>query len=114
MIRHWTVFAIGLVAILAGFAYALWCGVASDAPRGGVIAVALTFLMLFLDHPTAQRLLQAKSSSNPPADCTAVHNALAALLDQQHKAKWPLAATSVLGTLVAGFGDIAARLLGAP
>lgn len=113
MIRHWLVFAASLTAIAAGAAYAV-CGggTAVDAQRGGSVAVALTFLMLFLDRPTSQRLIE--TGPDTASAGVVAHNALAAFLDQQAKARWPLALSSVLGTLAAGFGDLAVRALGVP
>ena len=108
-----------IVLSLGGIAYAVLWGVATDGGRGGAIAVALTFFMLFMGRGTAEAALEAKlpSSGNPAEDAALelarVRNAVAAMLDWNRKEKLYLTVSSVVGTLAWGFGDSVAKCLGA-
>lgn len=111
-----------LVACSAGIAYAVSCGTADDAQRGGAVAVALSFLMLFAGHPTAEKTLEEKDEAHQYKLQTATDKdridllvtAATTQLDAARNEKLWLTFSSVLGTLVAGFGDILAAWLGAP
>ncbi len=113
---------------IAGVVYAVFWGAAADGSRGGALAVALTFFMLFLDRGTAKDLLEADLPASqqvgeiPCSDAelttylaklatedTKDRNALAAMLDWQDEQKVPLALSSVTGTIFWGFGDVFAR-----
>lgn len=129
--RLWIVALVCVVASFAGVAYAVHSGVAAHGGRGGAIAVALAFLMLFLDRQTARDYLEMKmpDTGRLPAptddeklaeyltkqatEQNRTHNTLAVLIDWDHKHKWPLAVSSVVGTLSWGFGDVVARWFGA-
>ncbi len=102
----WATFGIGLVACIAGVAVAvLWTHDSADAGRGGAVAVALSFFILFQNHDSARTSYNDEKSDL----ATRSHNALGALLDISDKQRLPLTLTSVLGTLVWGFADILAR-----
>jgi hypothetical protein len=87
----------------------------SEGGRGGALAVALTFAMLFLGRGTAQRLLDdndfKSESDDPDKKITHLRNALRALVGWQQKEKPYLFWASVVGTLAWGFGDLAASAL---
>ena len=105
---------------IGGIAYAVLWGVAADGGRGGAVAVALTFFILFMGRGTAEAALEAElPKAADPAEETAldlarIRNAVAAMLDWSHKEKIYLTVSSVVGTLAWGFGDIIALWLGAP
>lgn len=102
---------------VAGIVYAVRWGTAVDGGRGGAVAVALTFFMLFMGRGTAEDALDAEfpERTPPPPDLLLkrVRNAVASMLDWSRKEKTYLTVSSVTGTLVWGFGDWLARWLGA-
>jgi len=136
--RLWCVVATASVLSIAGILYAaLWSKDASDGGRGGAIAVAVSFAVLFLTRSLGQRVYQALTQELPalrklidsfaPAsasksevevlreDLKAVGDRFSALeqrLESDDKATQTqnrfLAAASVIGTLVWGFGDVVA------
>jgi hypothetical protein len=195
----WVVLVFSILACVGGIAWAVKFGSAADGMRGGVLAVAASFAMLFLGRNTAARVLpispiypgvpseleaeideelatyaagtpearsearsrtvtlyryfHAGGSSFPGSDEAMVERAaesawtkiqgafgedralaieqdakimmlgerlaghtgsLRSLLDWQRKETWFLAISSVVGTFVAGFGDVLAAALGAP
>lgn len=106
----WHTFLIAMVVCGGGFAYAVFVsGMAADAGRGGAVAVALSFWILFQDHGSAKRAFDDQDLDPE----TSTRNALGALIDVDETRKWPLTLTSVSGTLVWGFADIPARWFGA-
>jgi hypothetical protein len=104
---------------LGGVVFAVRWGSVADGGRGGAIAVALTFLMLFLGRGTAEAALEAKlpepteDGKKALLEVAKVRNAVAAMLDWSGSEKLYLTISSVVGTLFWGFGDVAARWLGA-
>ena len=93
-----------------------------DGGRGGALAVALTFAMLFLGRGTPEAALETpippgRSGVDPVAnlelEVARVRNALASLLDWQRQEKLYLTISSVVGTVAWGFGDVLARICGA-
>ena len=124
----WLMFTtlVALAACVAGIIYACTKGHAVDATRGGAVAIALTFVMLFLGRGTAEEVLTFSATESDPAEATlqeqlnstrrdgvAVRAALASLLDWHRKEKIYLTITSLAGTLTSGFGDCIARCFGA-
>ena len=108
----WRTFWLAVLICLAGLAIAVWgTGNADDAGRGGAVAVALSFWILFQNHGSAERAYN--DAAAVPEQQTRTHNALGALINASEAQKWPLSMTSVMGTLVWGFADIPARWLGA-
>ncbi len=108
--------SVGLSA--AGVGYAVFFGVVADGGRGGALAVALTFAMLFLGRGTAEAALEVNfprddGDLDSGLEAARVRNALASMFDWQTKEKRYLTIASVVGTLVWGFGDVLAALLGA-
>lgn len=105
---------------IGGIAYAVLWGVAADGGRGGAVAVALTFFILFMGRGTAEAALEAvlPKAADPAEeaalDLPRIRNAVAAMLDRSRKEKIYLTVSSVVGTLAWGFGDIIALWLGAP
>jgi hypothetical protein len=118
---------VALAACVAGIVYACTKGHATDAARGGAVAIALTFVMLFMGRGTAEEALTSSSAdASDPARSTldqqlkavrndglAVRAALVSLLDWHRKERIYLTITSLAGTLTSGFGDWIARCLGA-
>jgi hypothetical protein len=101
-----------------GILVTAFIGRPGDGGRGGALAVALTFAMLFLGRGTAERILKGQDAPKPPADpkgqaAELVHlrNVFEALFGWQRKEKRYLVVASVVSTLAWGFGDIAAALL---
>lgn len=103
----------------AGVVYAVRWGTAADGGRGGALAVALTFAVLFAGRGTSEAALEVEMpKQNAPAvdlefELARVRNAVASLLDWQRQEKNYLVFCSVLATLVWGFGDVLAKALGA-
>ncbi len=127
-----SVMIICVAVSVAGVAYAVWQDEAAAGGRGGALAVALTFAMLFLDRDTAKDIIETDLSSAAKDDHIPVdddnlrtylstmrteqaktRNALATILDWQNKQKWPLAVSSIFGTVCWGFGDLFAQWFGA-
>lgn len=124
---------IGSVALsAAGVVYAVCCGVAADGGRGGALAVALTFYMLFVGRGTPKSALEVEIPVTAPSveeapleapgsqdpdklkmEVARVRNAIASMLDWQGKEKVYLTISSVVGTITWGFGDIFAAWFGA-
>ena len=139
-VRLWVVMGACIFVSTAWVIHAAFWGSPADGGRGGAVAVALTFAMLFLDRGTAKDLLERTLPPRQAADAfpdaderlkaglndlaqkqaelirsqTTNRNALAALLDWQDVQKWPLAISSVVGTVFWGFGDCFAAWLSAP
>jgi len=119
-----TMLAVAMVAAVllsvGGIAYAVTYGVAVDGGRGGAIAVALTFFILFVGRGTAEAALEAElpKTGDPSEDAALelakIRNSVAAMLDWSRKEKLYLTISSVVGTLTWGFGDLIAIQLGAP
>ena len=121
---------IGSIALSAGgIVYAVHCGVAADGQRGGGLAVALTFFMLFLGRGTAEAALAQQPPPAPEGDARTpeqkqndavkfdmsnLRNSLASMFDWNSHEKIYLLIASVVGTLVWTFGDLLAKALGAP
>lgn len=116
--RLWLAVGVGCLICVGFLVYAVCAGKASLGGRGGVLALALTFYMLFLDRKTETRYLERDL---PPktddaigkleAHHTQTRNALVAVIDWADKHKLPLAVLSIVGTIFAGFGDLAAEYL---
>lgn len=107
----WRTFWIGFLLCCAGVGYAVCVSdMASDGGRGGALAVALSFWILFQSHGSAKAAFDDKDIK---IRATRTHNALGALIDVSEKQRMPLALTSVIGTLFWGFGDLLAAWLGA-
>lgn len=131
--RLWLAVAACIALGAGGVLYAVIFGAASDGGRGGALAVAVTFAMLFLDRRTSRDYLEMTLPPDPAAKTIPTHdaalktylatlntdqkqtrNAFAVLLDWEDHRKWPLAISSVIGTVFWGFGDYIAGALGAP
>jgi len=107
-----------IVVSLAGVALAVALQRRDVGPRGGAVAVAVTFVMLTLARGTAGRAFDARRPVNPLAAAPPEHDvrievaylrsAVAVMLDWQRKERPYLIASSVVGTIVWGFGDWAA------
>jgi hypothetical protein len=109
---------LGSIALSAGgVAYAIHCGSASDGGRGGALAVALSFFMLFAGRGTPENAMEAVLPGNQQGDVefeiARLRGAVTSLLDWQAKEKIYLTTSSVVGTLAWGFGDSLAALFGA-
>ncbi len=102
-----------VVAALAGIAYAVLAGSATDGQRGGAIAVALSLGALFAARDIPERVLGARAETVEERLARA-ESTLGVMLDSQRLEKVYLAATSVAGSLIWGFGDLLALWLGAP
>jgi hypothetical protein len=125
-LTQWRVLCFVLISSLlfsaGGIAYAVWCGSAADGQRGGAIAVAISFLALFAARATPADTLEMKDSQGrlvadhgePSERIGIVRTTVSTMLDSQRLEKVFLTWSSVTGTLVWGFGDVIARLLGAP
>lgn len=130
--RLWLVMWLCIAVSVGGVLYAVFLGVADDGGRGGALAVAVTFAMLFLDRRTSKDYLEMQLPPDPAAkniptqdEALKAHladmatnqiqtrNAFAAMLDWGDCQKWPLAFSSVIGTVFWGFGDLIAGFLGA-
>jgi hypothetical protein len=116
--RLWAMVAIGLLACAASLAYAVFTGDLLQGGRGGVVALILTFAMLFLGRDTETQYLEMDLTTGAEDDIDRLkalnnqtRNALAAMIDWNNKHKLPLALLSIVGTAVAGFGDLAAAVL---
>lgn len=113
------VLLLSLAACAAGIVFAVCCGTAEDGPRGGAIGVALSFLALFVARPVPAHVVEHEDMLNeaPENSVTRINllrTALAAMLDLQRQQTAYLAASSVISTIVWGFGDVVALWLGAP
>lgn len=114
-----TVLVLALLACAGGVAWAVSWGSAVDAQRGGAVGVALSFLALFVARPISAKVLEdpAMEDRTPEGQARRVsllRTAMAAQLDvQRHETRY-LAFSSVVSTLVWGFGDWLALWLGAP
>ncbi len=118
---------IGSIALsVGGVVYACLTRNAADGGRGGALAVALTFFMLFMGRGTAEAALEAPildpatrrsvdaGDLNPKhvaMQIVRVRSAVASMLDWQSKEKLYLTIASICGTLFWGFGDIVAAML---
>lgn len=119
--KIWSLLLVSLAACAAGVAYAVMWGSANDGMRGGVIALALSFLYLFTSTPNLALYLEAPDEDgNPRFDelepkdqISRLRSAMTTAEDEKNTENWFLAITSVSGTLVAGFGDLLAQILGA-
>ncbi len=130
--RLWLVMWLCIASSVGGVFYAIFLGVAADGGRGGALAVAITFAMLFLDRRTSKDYLEMQlppdpAAKNIPTNDTALkahlaglatnqnqtRNAFAAMVDWGNRQKWPLAISSVIGTVFWGFGDVIAGFFGA-
>ncbi len=111
---------LGSLALSAGgVVYAIGTGVATDGQRGGALAVALTFFMLFAGRGTPEEALETEPPANlaaserPAFEIARLRAALASMLDWQSQEKVYLTVSSVIGTLAWGFGDWVAAWFGA-
>jgi hypothetical protein len=126
---------VAIAVSLGGIGLAVHLDDASHGGRGGALAVALTFFLLFMDRGTATKVLQAQLPGTNGGDGAAgdeaeltkvekavkdlemelvkVRGAVAATLDWNRKERKYLIVSSVFGTLVWGFGDWVAACLGA-
>lgn len=137
--RHFWLGAMTATAVsVSGFGifYAVTWGTVADGGRGGAIGCALTFFTFFVGRPTPERALQMRMSARgspdvlqeeAPSDLPSalgqlqglkseiarLRAAVAVMLDIAAKEKLYLAAASVVSTCAWGFGDIAAKHLGA-
>ena len=126
--RLWLVMCLCVVLSVGGVMYAVVFGDACDGGRGGALAVALTFAMLFLDRrtPTAYLEMALPAAVDAPTNdplksylgelktaANQTRNAVAAVLDWAARQRWPLAISSVVGTVFWGFGDVFAGWFGA-
>jgi hypothetical protein len=123
--------ALAMIASIAlsvgGVVFAVRCGVAADGQRGGGLAVALTFFILFLGRGTAEAAL---GEPNPDADSRSLtpdaqlladiqfelkrlRNSLASMFDWSRHEKLYLLIASVIGTFFWTFGDLIAKAFGA-
>lgn len=116
----WAVTVAAILLSIGGVAYAALWGSAADGGRGGALAVALTFFMLFAGRGTAAAALDAELPAAATAQETLeqelarVRASLSALIDWSAQEKCHLTISSVFGTLVWGFGDLLAKAFGAP
>jgi hypothetical protein len=108
---------------IGGIAYAVYFGVAADGPRGGAIAVAISFAALFAARGTPQKVIEMTDPATggnvgeegtPETKIELLVTALSTMIDSQRLEKKYLTWTTVMGTLVWGFGDQIARWFGAP
>ena len=112
------VLVLSLTACAGGIAYAVCCGTAADGQRGGAIGVALSFMALFVARPVPAAVLEQEDmrSENPNQQVKRINllrTALSAMLDIQRQEMGYLTASSVISTLIWGFGDLVAAALGA-
>ena len=120
----WTMIGSILLSVL-GITYAVRWGVAADGGRGGGLAVALTFFMLFMGRGTAESALEAnlpvdetltgeaRKTAETEAELSRVRNAVASMLDWSRQEKVYLTISSVVGTLAWTVGDVVAKFCGA-
>ena len=119
IVSFWTVLILSLCACVAGIVYAVQCGVAMDGQRGGAVGVALSFLALFVARPIPAGILEddgmnKKDEGTEHDRIDLLQSALSAMLDIQRKETRFLLLSSVISTLVWGFGDLIAMSFGAP
>ncbi len=106
---------------LAGLAYAVAIGDASDGGRGGALTVALSFAAFFTASNTPIELIEARGLDG---EChfddlsykervTRLKGAIAILEDRHNAESLSLAITTFVGTIFWGFGDLFAAALGA-
>lgn len=108
------------VSIL-GIVYAVYCGTACDGGRGGALGVAIAFGALFISGESLRHYIEAPDEEGEPAFDSLdpderirnLRNALAVLVDRQHRQAAYLTIASVGSTIVWGFGDIIAGWFGA-
>jgi hypothetical protein len=100
-------------AAIGGIGYAVLAGSALDGQRGGAIAVALSLGALFAARDIPEQVLDARADTVEDRLARA-ESTLGVMLDSQRLEKVYLAATSVAGSLIWGFGDLVAIALGAP
>lgn len=95
-----------------GIVLAALLGHPNEGGRGGALAVALTFAILFLGRSTAERIMENNPFKNGNDDAEKkighLSKALSALVGWQRKEKVYLAWASVVSTLAWGFGDLPA------
>ena len=117
---------IGSIALsVGGVVFAVRCGVAADGQRGGGLAVALTFFILFLGRGTAEAALgepnpdadggslpEAKQLADIQFELMRFRNSLASMFDWSRHEKLYLLIASVIGTLFWTFGDLIAKAFG--
>jgi len=122
------------VLSLGGIAVGAWITKPSDGGRGGAIAVALAFLILFIRRDYGARLYQAIVTDIPgikdqitnlrqgrevvptaATDAATLHRQFVAIVsrldteaDGQNRQNGALAWASCIGTIAWGFGDIVA------
>jgi hypothetical protein len=110
-------FAATIVSIalsIGGIVYAFVRSVPADGGRGGALALALTFFMLFMGRGTPEDALREPIPDGiPNGESMRVRNALASMLDWQSKEKVYLTISSVCGTIAWGFGDVISAWLSA-
>ena len=82
-IRIWGVMALCILMSVSWTLYAAFWGDPADGGRGGAVAVALTFAMLFLDRGTAKNLLEVEIAPKKSATAPTEDETLAAYLDGQ-------------------------------
>lgn len=110
-----------MVACASGILYAVLFCEAADGGRGGAVAVALAFAALFSSSPAIPELIEAPDHSGKPAfetlpidkQIARLRIAVPEMQDRQRDENRFLVLTSVVGTLVWVFGDVAAYWLGA-
>jgi len=134
--RYGIVIAASILLSLGGIAVAAWWTTPEDGGRGGALAVALAFLVLFVRRNYGARVYDALTKDIPklkeqianlrqgkepisekedPHEMSrqliAVVSRLDTEADGQNRQNYALAWASCIGTLAWGFGDIAARYL---
>ena len=117
------VLAASLILSVGGIAYAVFFGTAADGGRGGAVSVAISFAALFAARSTPQDVLEITDprTGQPRIEggsleqrIRVLKTAIATMLDSQRLEKAYLTWSSMVGTLVWGFGDLIALWLGAP
>ncbi len=113
----------GISVSIGGIAYAVWVGAAADGARGGAFAVAISFAALFAARSTPQKVLEMRNpetgellvkDGDQKQQIGVLSTAISTMIDSQRLEKKFLTWSTVIGTLVWGFGDLIARGLGAP
>ncbi len=99
-----------LTSCVSGIAYAIGCGTATDGQRGGTVGVALSFSALFVARPVPAEVLEQEDMLNNEPSLLGqrlmlLRTALSAMLDSQRQETAYRAASSVVSTLIGGFGD---------